>query len=618
MVETPIWNKHYSDVIKRSSKGAGGFKFARLKSVASFSGLASRLVCVVVWLCLVSYAHSQPRLTSSVSSRTGQVSDTFLFTVTFEGSDQQVVPQLSAGGDFQVSYLGPKTVIEMNNGKIRTQLSFIYSLTPTRSGTLRTPEVQVEMNGALLTANPIEITITDTTIGGLDEAPTSNTFLKHTGQPNSVFVGQQILNTLSLYTRNNLRRIKLDDSALEGFWQEKISGSNNHERTLGGLRYSVIDVSRSLYPLKPGVLTIPERSISCDVVESRRPSLSSMLDPFSDNFFQDFFGSSRVTHRTLRAEPIQVNVKPLAEQPAALRKYAPVVPIVGQTKMKIEYSGVPLKAGESKEISITITSSGNLKPLKSLLFESNSDFKVYPGDISETQNLVAGELIMKKKFHYTVVPLKSGLLRVPSPKLSHFNTLTEQYELLSGEDIALVVTANSAFNQSNSQVSKSKEALPNTITTIPTLPPIATAPELSYQPDSLATKINGVLNPRLVLAVFGLLAIIGGGIFVSVTKWIKATDKRRMIKNLHHSATLDEVQGHFFDWLKEILKVDPARCTYNDLRAYAKDRLAENRILPEIVLVLDKLESIKYEQQTQSTSLNELSSMVISIVKDYK
>jgi hypothetical protein len=211
-----------------------------------------------------------------------------------------------------------------------------------------------------------------------------------------------------------------------------------------------------------------------------------------------------------------------------------------------------------------------------------------------------------------------GLLKVSSPKLLHFNTLTEQFELLSAEDIALVVTANSAFDQSNSQVSKSNEAVPNTVTTIPTLPPISSAPELAYEPDSLATKINGVLNARLTLAVFCGLAIVGWGIFVSVTKWINGTDKRGMMNNLHNSATIEEVQGHFFDWLKETLNVDPARCTYNDLRAYAKDRLSENRVLPDIILVLDKLESIKYGGQTQPTSPNELSSMVISIVKDYK
>lgn len=559
------------------------------------------------------WVFAESKLYSSVSPQTGTISENFVFTVTFEGSEQNIIPKLSPTGDFEISYVGPKTVIRIHNGHIRSQLSYVYRLVPKRTGTLQTPSASVDVNGRAITAPAISVPISAEPSESTNSTAGKNTFLVGKAEPKVVYTGQQILNTLSLYTRQNLRNIKLGDTTLDGFWQEDVPGETRRERSVAGVPYSTIEIARALYPLRPGALIIPKRSLSCDVIENRPPNISGILDPFNGNFLQDFFGPARVTRKELQTDELSITVKDLPPQPPDHRVHAPAVTIVGSTRMNVEFSQTAVAIGDSREITVTITSNGNLNPLKNLSVEGGERYKLYPGPIRQTRTVQGGMLVMQKSFTFSIVPLKKGVITIPEIKLSYFNPASHTYELLTTGDLSLVVLSNGTRSDTLSQDLTGKPPLPQS-TLIPTLPSIEPLPKLEYESEGTTSKVLSQITPTLLLIiVLGL----GSGLFILVVLWRiwrRGSYKRGVLKKLQQASCYEEVEQVVFSWLCTTLAISQGTPTYNEFRSQAKKKLGFNSYFTDVILLLDQLETVKYDH-TENTTLVQTRLLAIRAVQ---
>lgn len=549
---------------------------------------------------LTAPATAQSTLSTSVDPRSGSIQDSFIFTVTYEGDSTKIIPQLSAGGDFTISYVGPKTMITVANGVVKSSQSHVYQLHPKQTGTLQTPEVQVEVNGTVLSAPPIAISVSESSTLPESNTPNADIFLQHTGTPQSVVVGQQIVNNLALYTRKNIKGITIDDEPAEGFWQETISNGENHQRTLNGKHYSTVEISRALFPLRAGELTIPGRVANLKVVEPRSRSSGRFFDPFSDSFFQDFFDGGRITERTLKADPVRVIVTSLPEIPESHRLHTPTVPIVGSTTLRVEYSGLPLKVGEAREVTITVTSTGNLNPLKSLDLQADTSYKTYPRNVEQRQKLRAGMLEMERVFHFSIVPLRAGIVGIPSAKLSYFDPAAQSFKLAATDDIALVVTKGDSSGAASFQ---SNPLSPNerrsSTTLIPTLPPISSSPDLRYSAPSSLENLREIVSKELLLGcMFVILVVI-----ISLLTTRNHRRRRKKLKELElaikQAPSVNEVDSLIVSWLISSLNIETNCPSYDDLRAYVRSKIKKPERSAEIILFIDELESARYSSSKE-------------------
>lgn len=563
---------------------------------------------------LTSSAIAQSKLSSSVMPKTGSIHDLFIFTVTYEGDTTKIIPQLSAGGDFTISYIGPKTMISVTNGRVRSSQAHIYQLQPKSTGTLQTPEVQVEANGSVLSAPPIAVSVTEPSASSESNTPNADIFLRHTADPQSVVVGQQIVNHLALYTRKNIKGITIDDEPAEGFWQETISNGENHERSLNGKTYSTVEIARALFPLRAGELTIPGRVANLKVVEPRAQKPGKFFDPFSDSFFQDFFDGGRITQRTLSAESLRVNVRSLPDIPELHRIHTPTVPIVGRTALAVEYSGLPLEVGEARQVTITVTSTGNLNPLKSVDLPADSSYKTYPRNVEQRQRLRDGMLEMERVFHFSVVPLRTGIVGIPGPTLSYFDPSSQTFKLASTDDIALVVTKGSSNGSVPIQSiqTPSKTSLPNT-TLIPTLPPISSSPDLRYSPPSSIENLQAILSKELIFGGAFVLMVLIVCIQTTKNQRKKRRQKKEVEVTLKQATSINEVDSVTVSWLLSSLDVNTDNPSYDDLRAYVRKKIKEPMRVTEIILLIDDLESARYSPSNEGL-LQQITSRALRII----
>lgn len=542
---------------------------------------------------------AQNSLRSEITPSSGHIDDLFLFTITYEGQQERITPQVSAGGDFQVQLLGPKSSISIINGQMFVRQQFVYQLTPKREGTLKTPEVQAIVGGQTLSAAPLAVTIKSsgsaTAPSGPQGGQPEQIFMRQSAEPGTAYVGQQIVNAITVYTRVNLRGVRIEDDAADGFWQETISDGNNAQRTVNGVEYGSAQILRAIFALKPGELKIPAREALVQVPVTKKSDPLSSFDPFSDDFFQNFFQRTVIQEKKLTSNELTVLIKPLPPIPPELTRFSSGLTIVGDTSISAVYSDTPIKVGETKNVSIVITSSGHLNPLKSLPLKAPPGVKIYDGQTKVRHDPSSGRLVTEKTFNYSIVPMQPGILRIPGASVTSFDPEIAGYKLSTSSDISLIVLGNPVTNQV-SEVGNSSEiqgATPSLSSSndAPSEPAGARLPYLDKTTwEALSERVSLPLS-LLVLSA----SVLGVGLLWLWTKGSKGLAPRNQATKLINSARdIDQLENGIRTWAQGHLEGLRPNPTFDEIRSAIRNSAADKSSALSLVAILDEIEISRY------------------------
>jgi hypothetical protein len=296
-----------------------------LRSVA-FRALGA-LIATLVVILLPCVGQAEVTATSEISPKSGHVDDLFLFTVTISGARNAPPPVLTDDSDFEVSLLGPRTSISIVNGVMNSRISYVYHLTPRREGTLRTPKATVSGDGGSMTVIPLEVSV-GATHGNGNVAHSDGgdlLFLRQTVSPTSAYEGQQVIHTLSLYTRVDLSELSVEEPTNDGVWQEKIADNQRSIRAVNRIEYTTVEEIKALFPLRTGTITIPTRKLKAKIPDQRELDNSFTFDPFSDRFLQQFLNRVELKPVSVTSNELSLTVKPLPAMSEEQRRFAPPV-----------------------------------------------------------------------------------------------------------------------------------------------------------------------------------------------------------------------------------------------------------------------------------------------------
>lgn len=447
--------------------------------------------------------------------------------------------------------------------------------------------------------------------------------MNQTASPSSVYVGQQIVNSIVVYTKINVQGIKIDDSAADGFWQEVISDGSNSRKTINGEDYIAAGISRALFPLKAGALSIPKRTAIAKVLSVSRTNPLSGLDPFSDDFFENFFKRSIVQDKKLTSQELTVEAKQLPAAPKELLTALGPITIVGSTTLKLHYSDAPMKVGEIKNVSVIVTSEGNLNPLKSVPLNVPSGVKAYDGQTQTKHDTQGYKLLTEKTFSFSIVPLQPGVVHIPGASLAFFDPQSESYKLSTTPDLSLIVTGSpqgTPITQSSGvdqQSGSSTATKPSDFNPVPTLAQAPFAPPLSYQERSLWESLSSRLSLQLSLLI--LSATIGITFLASLAlKAIAAKSPTRKISaQVSSAATLGEFEQSLRAWAASVLPGAGAHATYDELRSLIKTRSTSSNPRSMLLTLLDDVELARYSTNQDAVNLAELQQRFARIIREW-
>ena len=534
------------------------------------------------------FSQQQASLSLHVSPTSGSLDDTYTFSVTVSGTQNAEYPELIGGEDFDVHLVGPQSSVNIINGRVAAQVTYIYQLNPKREGELLTPAAKIKVAGRELSAEGIALKVIKPTVPQ-DFDSAERYLLRQTSDKESAVVGEQLVLTLSIYSKTDVDDIKFGDLTFDGFWSTDLGELERGIQDVQGERFRVFRLKKALFPLRSGDLSLPSQRANITVRERMKRSRSGpqgfdLFDPFDDSFFQDFLGT-RPLQVTLRSNEAPIKVQPLPLKPSDFPDWGLENVIVGKTDLKLDYNDTAITYGESKTVEVEVRSWGNINPIKEVQLPKAEDLRVYQEAPQLKASEVAGSLYTSLRIKLSLIPLRGGEIRIPPLRLGYYDPASAEYMEAR--------TAEIKFAVNGAPVAKGVEQR------IQAPPAIEQSTQLEkkrppYRDENLLERVSGqvslglglILLAAVLLAVFALLFF---------TRLRKARAPRKMLRQrIEQAATVSELSSAYRHYLSHTLTRNLNSLSTDELRAVLKREITDRDLLYQALCVVDEFDLLLY------------------------
>jgi len=331
---------------------------------------------------------------------------------------------------------GPSQQVSQSwiNGKTSFEKSYSYYLLPSQKGILTIRQAVIEFNGQIYKTQPIKINVTAATEQPRDPndsqiSADDNLYLVADITNTNPYINQPITVVYKLYFSYNIGITnwkELSKPKYNDFWSQNIDIKQliAEEGMFKGERYRYIVLKKViLYPQKTGKLVIEPLSMDIDVqLPTNR---------------RDMFGRVIATegNKRVSAGAKTINVKALPEA----GKPIDFTGAVGKFDFKAIPSKTTLKNGESLDLVLSVTGTGNLKLFTLPKPEVPNALEMYDAVHDEKVNTPLSGMNGKISDSYTIVPQYKGDYVIKPMHFSYFDLGTGTYKTISSSEIKINV-----------------------------------------------------------------------------------------------------------------------------------------------------------------------------------
>jgi hypothetical protein len=338
------------------------------------------------------------------------------------------------------------------NGKMTQKklVSYTYVFRALGEGTFTISAATVKVGRKEYATNDVEVIVGSGTAGagqgsGKQGAPESGAtkgasesdpvFLRVNPSKKEVYVGEQFVAGLKVYTRVNTRPgSSARDLPYEGFYKKSLDPDNNaQQQQIGGETYVTQVIQRHiLIPQKSGDLVI--KPYESEWMVQQRVQRQGGRSAF-DSFFDDpFFNGYQDVPVKLSTPPVTIHVKPLPSD-------APVgfTGAVGDFGMKSELSSSEIPVNEALSLKITISGNGNIPLLSEPEVNLPPDHDLY--DVTRAvQTTTSGNRISGSvTFEYPIIARHAGRFRIAPVQFAWFDPKAGIYRTVVTEEFNFTV-----------------------------------------------------------------------------------------------------------------------------------------------------------------------------------
>ena len=356
---------------------------------------------------------------------------------------------------------GPSQQVSQSwiNGKSSFEKTYSYYLLPQQKGNLIIKQATIEYNGQIYKTNPIKINVTSAVEQPKDPNDTQisaddNIYLVADISKTNPYINEPITVVYKLYFSYNIGITnwrELDKPKYNDFWSQNIDIRQlvGEEGMFKGEKYRFVVLRKTvLYPQKSGKLVIEPLSLDIDVqLPTNR---------------RDMFGRVVVTNGNKRVsagdKTIAVKALPEAGKPADFSG------AVGKFNFTVTPSKTNLKNGESLDLVVSVTGSGNMKLFNLPKPVVPSSLEMYDAVHNEKVNTTLSGMSGKISDSYTIIPQFKGNYPIKPMQFSYFDLASKSYKTLTSPEIIInVLDGPSANDQAtNPQSGVAKNAVSST------------------------------------------------------------------------------------------------------------------------------------------------------------
>ncbi|WP_310559401.1 BatD family protein [Flavobacterium sp.] len=339
---------------------------------------------------------------------------------------------------------GPSQQVSQSwiNGKSSFEKIYSYYLLPNQKGILIIRQATIEYNGQIYKTSPIKITVTNAVqeARNPDDAPQvsadDNLYLVADISKTNPYINEPITVVYKLYFSYNIGITnwrELDKPKYNDFWSQNIDIKQlvGEEGMFKGEKYRFVVLRKTvLYPQKSGKLVIEPLSLDIDVqLPTNR---------------RDMFGRVVVTNDNKRvsagAKTIAVKALPEAGKPADFSG------AVGKFDFRVTPSKTNLKNGESLDLLVNVSGSGNMKLFNLPKPVVPNSLEMYDPVHDEKVNTSLSGMSGKISDNYTVIPQFKGNYPIKPMQFSYFDLSSGKYKTITSPEIMINVLDGPSAN----------------------------------------------------------------------------------------------------------------------------------------------------------------------------
>lgn len=332
---------------------------------------------------------------------------------------------------------GPSQQVSQSwvNGRSSFEKVYSYYLLPMQKGNLVIRQATIEYNGQIYKTSPIRINVTNAVqeARNPDDAPQisadDNLYLVADISKTNPYINEPITVVYKLYFNPNIgitNSRELNKPKYNDFWSQNIDIKQfvPEEGMFKGKRYGVFVLKKIvLYPQKSGKLVIEPLSLDIDV---QLPT--NRADMFGRVIFTN--GNKRVS---AGAKTISVKALPEAGKPADFSG------AVGKFDFRVTPSKTNLKSGESLDLMVSVTGSGNMKLFNLPKPVVPNSLEMYDPVHDEKVNTTLSGMSGKISDKYTIIPQFKGNYPIKPMQFSYFDLGSGKYKTITSPEIMINV-----------------------------------------------------------------------------------------------------------------------------------------------------------------------------------
>ena len=331
---------------------------------------------------------------------------------------------------------GPSQQVSQSwiNGKSSFEKTYSYFLLPTQKGSLIIKQASIEYNGQLYKTALLKINVTAAVEQPKDPNDTQvsaddNIYLVADISKTTPFINEPITVVYKLYFSSNIGLTnwrELNKPKYNDFWSQNIDIKQlvAEEGMFKGAKYRYVVLRKTvLYPQKTGKLVIEPLSLDIDVqLPTNR---------------RNMFGQVVVTEGNKRvsagAKTITVKSLPEAGKPEDFSG------AVGKFDFKVTPSKTNLKNGESLDLLVSVTGSGNMKLFNLPKPIVPNSLEMYDPVHGEKVNTALSGMTGKISDNYAIIPQFKGNYPIKPMHFSYFDLGSGTYKTISSPEIMIHV-----------------------------------------------------------------------------------------------------------------------------------------------------------------------------------
>jgi len=387
---------------------------------------------VLAALCLGSVRLDAATFTASLDRDTIMLGESATLSLTFEDGSPRNVPMPSNVAGLQIAYVGPSSQFSFVNGETKSTVTYNFTLTPRQAGDFVIPALQAQVNGQIMTNQPLKLTVTppNSPPPAAVNSGSEVAFMRLTLPEKEVYPGEVLAVRLDIYLRDDVRNFgnfQFTGTPANGFTVGKMIETSKQRVQIGNRVYTDVPLEIALTTVKTGPVSVGPFTAGAVVV---LPSANQSRDLFSFGMF----GGGEQRQVSLATDTLNVESLPLpAENVPANFNGA-----IGDYTMTVTAGPTNVAVGDPITVRVQISGHGALDALTLPDQPAWRDFKTYP----PTQNIkTTDQLGIEgiKTFEQIVTPQNTDVHELPAFSFSFFDPDAKTYRTLTRPPVQLAV-----------------------------------------------------------------------------------------------------------------------------------------------------------------------------------